>query len=155
MGTSSLHDIYTRSLRAEGVYTRWTMNAHGITTVYIACSALSKSAKTWRQLYSLYTVYTYIVWVLTVSFSYDVSVMMLLRILSKIITYLKLTIKPHKLHYIYNLLGSAVGSAEEDEVNRTHSITTMQHPQHSQNLKTTVQSIYIVLLWALGFDCKL
>ena len=41
------------------------------------------------------------------SFGYDVSVMILLRILilSKIITltsYLKLTIKTNELHYIYN-----------------------------------------------------
>ena len=41
------------------------------------------------------------------SFSYDFCVMILVRILSKIIietSYLKPTIKPHKLHYKY-LLG--------------------------------------------------
>ena len=48
-----------------------------------------------------------------VIFGLDVSVMILLRIniLSKIITetsYPKLTIKPHKLHYKYNLLASFV-----------------------------------------------
>ena len=52
--------------------------------------------------------------VLIVSFRYDFSVMILLRIgsyLSKIIaeaSYPKLTIKPHKLHYKYNLLVLAV-----------------------------------------------
>ena len=51
--------------------------------------------------------------VLIVSFIYDGSVMILLRIniLSKIITetsYTKLMIRPNKLHYKYNLLASAV-----------------------------------------------
>ena len=55
-------------------------------------------------------------------FSFDVSVMILIwirrqiSILSKIITetsYLKLTIKTHESHYKYNLLASAVESAEQ------------------------------------------
>ena len=49
------------------------------------------------------------------NFSYDICVMILLRILSKIITetsYPKLTIKPHKLHYQCKLSGSDVGSAK-------------------------------------------
>ena len=33
MGTSGLPDIYTRSPRAEGVYIRRTMSAHGITAI--------------------------------------------------------------------------------------------------------------------------
>ena len=57
-------------------------------------------------------IYIYIMWLV----GYDVSVMILLRIniLSKIITetsYPKLTIKPHKLHYKYNLLASLLNSS--------------------------------------------
>ena len=50
------------------------------------------------------------------SFSYDVCVMILVRIISKTIiktSHLKPTIKPHNLHYKYNPLGSAVGSEDQ------------------------------------------
>ena len=78
----------------------------------------------------------HIVWVvnLIVSFSYDVCVMILPRILSKIITetsYPKLTIKCHKLQCKNNPLGSAVGSAE-------------QLWSHNRNIvdKTYLQNLY-------------
>ena len=34
MGTSGLPDIYTQGPRAEGVYIRQIMSAHGITNIY-------------------------------------------------------------------------------------------------------------------------
>ena len=35
MDTSGLPDIYTQSLRAEGVYIRQATSAHGITNIYV------------------------------------------------------------------------------------------------------------------------
>ena len=40
MGMSGLPDMYTQSPRAEGVHTRQTMNAHGIT---VMCQPYSPS----------------------------------------------------------------------------------------------------------------
>ena len=67
-------------------------------------------------------------WVM--SFSYDACVMILLRILSKIITeasYLKLTIKPHKLATWS--LGSAVETTEQPW-NHNRNIISKTHNQN-------------------------
>ena len=95
---------------------------------YNWCSFPTKSHPNLKTLYRL--------WVLIVGFSYDVCVMILLRIRSsKIITetwYLKPTIKPHKLHYKY-LLGSGV---EGTAAWTTRKLLQKYHIQNSQLIKS-------------------
>ena len=55
MGTSGLPDIYTRSPRAEGVYIRQIMSAHGITNIYQSmCNHVSANQHNNSSMNSLY-----------------------------------------------------------------------------------------------------
>ena len=89
------------------------------------------------------------------NFRYDVSVMILLRIniFSKIIretSYRKLTIKPHKLYYKYNLLVSLLNSNEV--ITKTSHVTEFKKATFDAQLQIFRNTDFNYLKCAIHHD---